>query len=260
VSAVAPPFARRLPIDAPWGWLAGAWLDLTRAPLVSLTYGAAVAAVGWALTAAVLYWQSLALALPLAAGFMLVAPMLAVGLYETSRRLEAGEPLRLRDVLFVATRSPVQLGFMGLVLALFFMAWQRLAMLFFALFFGTRPIPPLADWIHMLFFTPEGLLFLALGSAVGGALAAAVFALSAISVPMLMAERTDAVSAMATSVRAVLANPKPMLLWAWLLALLMGFGLVTLYVGLIVTFPLAGYATWRAYRELASGPSSNRMR
>src|SRR5690606_3779303 len=125
------------PVDAPWGWLAGAWRDLMHAPAIGLGYGAVVAAAGWALTAAVLRWQSLSLALPLAAGFMLVAPMLAVGLYETSRRLQAGEPLRLRAIAFVATRSPAQLGLMGVLLALFFMAWQRFAMLLFALFFGT---------------------------------------------------------------------------------------------------------------------------
>ena len=242
---------RTLPLDAPWGWLAGAWQDLAQAPFISLGYGAAVAAAGWALTAAIASSRSLSLALPLAAGFMLVAPMLAVGLYETSRRLQAGERPRLRDVLFVAARSPVQLGFMGVLLALFFMAWQRFAMLLFALFFGAGPIPPLEQWIGILLFTPDGLLFLIVGSAVGGVLAALVFALCAISVPMLIAEPTDAVSAMAASMRAVLANPKPMLLWAWLLALLMGFGIVTLYVGLIVTFPLAGYATWRAYRSFA---------
>lgn len=243
--------ARPISLEAPWRWVAGAWTDLARAPGVSLAYGAAVAAAGWLLTAAAFYIESLSLTLPLAAGFMLVAPMLAVGLYETSRRLEAGEPITFRAVAFVATRSPSQLAFMGVLLALFFMAWQRFALLLFALFFGARPIPPLEDWIRILLFTPEGLVFLAVGTAAGGVLATIVFAACAISIPILMAERTDAVTAMARSVGAVIENPKPMLLWAWLIVLLIGFGIVTLYVGLIVTFPLVGYATWRAYRDFA---------
>lgn len=222
-----------------------------RAPAISLGYGAAIALAGWGLTCAAYFLESLALVLPLAAGFMLIGPMLAVGLYETSRRLEAGEPLELRAVMFVAVRSPVQLAFMGVLLALFFLAWQRSALLLFALFFGARAIPPLEDWIGILLFTPEGLLFLAVGTTVGGVLAAIVFAACAISIPMLMAEPADAVTAIARSARAVIENPKPMLLWAWLIVLLIGFGIVTLYVGLIVTFPLVGYATWRAYREFA---------
>ena len=240
-----------IPLDAPWRWVAEGWNDLTRAPAISLGYGAAVALAGWALTSAVLFFESLSLVLPLAAGFMLVGPMLAVGLYEVSRRLEAGEPVELRAVALVVTRSPVQLAFMGVLLALFFLAWQRFALILFALFFGARAVPPLEDWIGILFFTPEGLLFLAVGTAVGGVLATLVFAASAISIPILMAEPTDAVTAIARSVAAVIENPKPMLLWAWLIVLLIGFGIVTLYVGLIVTFPLVGYATWRAYREFA---------
>jgi uncharacterized membrane protein len=242
---------RAVSLDAPWRWVAGAWTDLARAPGVSLAYGAAIAVGGWLLTAAVFFFDALPLALPLAAGFMLIGPMLAVGLYETSRRLEAGEPIGFRAVAFVATKSPTQLAFMGVLLALFFLAWQRFALLLFALFFGTRPIPPLEEWVRILLFTPDGLMFLAVGTAAGGVLAAVVFAATAISIPMLMAERTDAVTAIARSVRAVLDNPKPMLLWAWLIVLLIGFGIATLYVGLIVTFPLVGYATWRAYREFA---------
>jgi len=244
----AAPETARLELDAPWAWLAAGWRDLWRRPALSLGYGLAVATAGW-LLAALLIRQGLSPALlPLAGGFLLVGPMLAVGLCEMSRRYERGLPFRPAEVLFVATRSPVQLGFVGVVLALFMLAWLRFAMLLFALFFGLGAMPPLDAWIGVLLFTGQGLAFLAVGTALGGLLAAAAFALSVVTIPLLMTRDVDAVTAMLTSLRAVARNPRPMLLWAWLIAMLGAVGLVTLFAGLIVTFPLLGHATWHAYR------------
>jgi uncharacterized membrane protein len=241
---------RRVSREAPWEWLAAGWRDLWRAPAVGLGYGLAVALAGALLTAGLFFLDSLPLVLPLAAGFMLAGPMLAVGLYETSRRLAAGEPIRAASVLLVRTASPGQLGFIGALLMLFMLAWARIATLLFALFFGTSGYPPIEEWVSLLLFSAEGLGFLVVGTAAGGALALAAFAVSAVSVPMLMAREVDAVTAILTSLQAVRENPAPMLLWAWLIALLIAFGLATLYVGLIVTFPLVGHATWHAYRAL----------
>ena len=105
-----------------------------------------------------------------------------------------------------------------------------------------------------LLFTPHGLGLLVAGTAVGGVLAATVFAISVISVPLLMTRRVDAVTAIAASLAAVVLNPKPMALWAGLIAGFMALGIATLYVGLIVVFPLIGHATWHAYRDLVRVP------
>ncbi len=249
-SAAGGPVVRRINKEQPWQWLAAGWRDLRRVPSVGLGYGLVVSAVGALLTAGLFQLGSLALVLPLAAGFMLLGPMLAVGLYETSRRLEAAEVIRARDVILVATRAPTQLAFIGVLLMLFMLAWARIATLIFALFFGLSNYPPIEEWVSVLLFTYEGLSFLIVGMLAGAVLAVVVFAISAISVPLLMVRDIDAVTAIITSVRAVKENPGPMLLWAWLIALLIGFGLVTLFVGLIVTFPLVGHATWHAFRAV----------
>lgn len=249
-AAPATPTIRSIGLEAPWEWLAAGWRDLWRAPAIGLGYGLAVAVGGALLTAGLFYIDALALLLPLAAGFMLLGPMLAVGLYETSRRLGAGQTVEAGRVILVATRSPSQLALLGGLLMLFMLAWVRIATLLFALFFGLSDYPPIDQWVSVLLFTYEGLTFLVVGITVGGILATVVFAVSAISVPLLMVQDLDVVTAVLTSLRAVRQNPKPMLLWAWLIALLITFGIATLYVGLIVTFPLVGHATWHAFRAL----------
>lgn len=245
--------ARRIELDEPWAWLAAGWRDLIRIPFLSLAYGAGFAAASAGLTIGLFLLDLSYLLLPLAAGVMLVGPLLAVGLYEASRRLEAGEPVTLASMLFVATRSPAQLAFVGVLLALTLLAWVRVATLLFALFFATSGWPPFDDLVALLLFTGSGLGLLVVGTVVGGVIALVVFAMSAFAVPMLMAREVDAVTAILTSVRAVRDNFWAMLVWAWLIALLMAFGMATLYVGLVVTFPLVGHATWHAYRRVIGG-------
>ncbi len=243
------PPVRRLELERPWSWLSAGWQDLWQAPGVSLTYGALFCLVSFAITAGVFLADLTYLLLPLTAGFMLIGPMLAVGLYETSRRLETGQPVTLGAALFVATRSPMRLAFLGVTLMIVLLVWMRLATLLFALFLGTTQFPPLSEIVPTLLFTANGLLLLIVGSAAGALLAALVFAISVVSVPLLMERDVDFMTAVITSIKAVTRNPKPMLLWAWLVALLTACGLVTLYIGLIVTFPLVGHATWHAYRD-----------
>lgn len=252
--ATLPPM-RAVPLEAPWSWLAAGWQDLWQRPAISLGYGLIVVLVGAAITWGLFRLDAIAMVLPLAAGFMLVGPMLAVGLYEASRRRELGLPVTWRDVALVKVASPTQLGLIGGVLAFALLVWWRIASLLFALFWGLDGFPPLDAWIDLLLFTPKGLIFLIVGTVVGGAIAAVIFAISALSVPLLMARRCDAITAVLASIDAVRRNPRPMLLWAWLIALLTGFGLATLYVGLIVVFPLVGHATWHAYRALAPDSS-----
>lgn len=243
-------------MDAPWRWLAAGWRDMWARPGLSLGYGLVFVGVSAGLTAFLAWAELFSLILALAAGFMLVGPMLAVGLYEISRRLEAGRSITTSDVAVVSTASPVQLAFVGVMLALILLAWIRIATLLFAIFFGIQAIPPFEIFFPALILEPRGLALLVTGTAVGGVLALITYACAVVSVPMLLDRNMDAVTAVLTSIQAVRKNPAPMLLWAWLILVLTAFGIASLFVGLIVTFPLVGHATWHAYRDVIAPESA----
>ena len=230
--------------------LAAGWRDLWREPRIGLCYGTAFAAASLALAVGLLETGLASLMIALAGGFLLIGPLAAVGLYATSRRLEAGQRVTMSLLLKDTLPSGGQLGFLGAILAFAYIVWLQLAFLLFMLFLGSTPLPPPSAFVPMLLFTPRGLGLLVTGTTVGAVLAALVFTISAISVPLLMTRRIDAVSAMAASVACVRLNPKPMALWAGLIAGIMVFGVASLFAGLVVAFPLIGHATWHAFRQL----------
>lgn len=236
--------------DAPWSWLSAGWGDLWRRPALSLGFGGAMSLAAGVLFLGLFWfgWQSLILVL--AGGFMLVGPLLAVGLYEMSRRYENDEQVTVSSTLLAAANAKGQLLFLGLIFAFVFFAWIRIAFLLFMLFIGVGGFPPASEFMSTLLFTPHGLGLLVTGTAVGAALAALVFAISVISVPYLLIERADAIRAIALSFEAIRTNPRAMVLWAVLIAALIGFGIATFFVGLALIFPLIGHATWHAFRAL----------
>jgi uncharacterized membrane protein len=253
--STAMPLVRRVDPDRPWAWLAAGWRDLVAAVSVSLVYGAFFAVVGLALTIGLWRAGVWYLVLPLVCGFLLVGPIAAVGLYAVSGDLQAGRRPSLAMSLEAFRTNPTQIAFFGVVLLLFFIAWARLAVLIFMLFFGLEP-PPLQDFIGEVFFSARNILFIAVGFGVGGILAALAFAISVVSIPLLL-DRSDAnvVTAIITSLKAVQLNPLPMIIWAGLIALFIGAGLVTLFLGLVVTLPLIAHASWHAYRDLVEPPA-----
>lgn len=251
------PELHAISMESPWRWLAQAWRQIWQAPQISLGYGLLFAVASGGLFAMLFVFDLQVFILPLVGGFLLLGPLLAVGLYEAARRLEEGRPVPLKDVLFVKTAAPSQLAFMGALLMIAYFAWARLAALIFMFFHGVNAeFPPLATFFSELFFTWNGIAMLVVGTAVGGAIAFIIFAITAISVPMMMVREVDAVTAGLTSIRAVKDNLGPMLVWGWLILLLIGFGIATAFIGLVVTFPLVGFATWHAYRELTEGKSA----
>jgi uncharacterized membrane protein len=240
---------QRVGVNEPWQWLSAGWRDFSRAPAVSLTYGAGFVIVSFLLTFGLWAADLLYLVLPLAAGFMFLGPVVCIGLYEVSRRLEHGQRVTLRDAVMAWRVNPGSIAIMGLILMMFLLVWIRIAFLIFALFFGGQP----ASWeflIITLFFTTDGIPFLIAGTAVGGLLAAVAFAISAVALPLLLDRDVGVLRAMVTSVAAVTRNWRVLIGWGALIVLFTAAGLVTAYIGLAVTLPLVGYASWHAYRDL----------
>ncbi len=241
---------RAVPFDAPWDWLAHGWRDMWEVPQVSLAYGAAFALVALLLTFGLTQYGIQSMILPLAGGFMLLGPFMAIGLYETSRRLQKGLPVSLGAVISESLRPKGQMSFMGLILMLIFLAWMQIAFLMFMLFWGDAMIPPASEFIPSLLFTARGLGLLIAGTVVGGVIALIVFAISAVSVPLLMRRNVGVATAISASAKALQLSPRAMLLWAALIAGFTVLGLLTLFVGLVFSFPLIGHATWYAFRDL----------
>jgi uncharacterized membrane protein len=243
---------RRVPLDAPWDWLGRGWRDLCTVPFVSLSYGAVFSLAAWGILFGLRLLDAVSLIPVLAGGFMLVGPIFAAGLYEASRRLETGERITLRQAFGAGWQATGRLGFFGVVLFFAFFVWVQLAFLLLMLFLGLggATLPPPNEYVQSLLFTRAGLGLLFTGTLTGAALAMIVFSISAVAPPLLLVEKVDAVTAMTTSMRTVRLNLGPMLLWAALIAGSMLLGFATLFLGLLIAFPLVGHATWHAFRAL----------
>lgn len=254
--AVLPPaptgrsWNRQLVPSTAFTWLAAGWRDLAVQPLASLSYGALVFLVSVALVVGMIAFGWDYILFPAFAGFMVVGPLLAIGLYEKSRRIAAGEPVSLTRMVFVKPKSGGQILFTGVLLCLLMLLWMRAAVIIYALFFGLRPFPGLDHIASMLFTTPVGWAMLIVGGFVGGLFAAFSFAISAFSIPMLLSERVDALTAMGTSTALVWNNLPVMLAWGMIVLGLFLLSLATGLVGLIVAFPLLGHGTWHAYQAI----------
>lgn len=228
--------------------LALGWRDFTRAPLYGILFSAVYVLGGLILYAifaasAAEYWF-----IPIAVGFPILAPFAATGLYEVSRRLEADEPLRLGAVLaIVFAQKDRQVPSMAMFILLVFMFWVFIAHTIFALFFGLAPITG-TPWAML--FSGNGLMMLAVGSAIGGVMAATFYALVVVSLPLLLHREVDFISAMIASFGCVSANPVVMALWAAIIALALFAGMLPLFLGLFVVLPVFGHATWHLYRRL----------
>ena len=250
-ATAAPHTIRQVPVDRPWAWLAAGWRDMLASPGVSLAYGAAFAAMGWVL-AGLMFGLGLRWAvLPATAGFFLVAPLLAAGLYETSRRRALGQSTTLRDALAAFNRNRVQFALMGAALLLIHLFWVRIAGLLFAVFFGLEFSPSLEQLPFAMLRSSNFLPFLIVGTGFGFVLAVVAFSISAVSIPMLVDRDVSAVEAIVGSIKAVVANPRPMALWAALIVVFVGLGLAPFFLGLVVALPLIAHATWHAYKDLA---------
>ena len=225
--------------------------DFRKAPRFGLFFGAVYALGGILvlLTASALHMSYLSY--PLAIGFGLIGPFIAVGLYEVSRRLEAGEPLDWPGVLGVIwAQRKREIAWMAFVVLFVQIMWMYQVRLLLALFLGFKSFASFGAFVEVVVTTPEGLMFLVIGNAIGAVLSVLLFSLTVVSFPMLLDRDVDFITAMITSVRSVVTSPKPMIGWALVVTATLIVSMLPLFAGLLVSLPVLGHTTWHLYRKL----------
>ena len=228
---------RTLTPGAPLQWLTLGWRDFRRAPGVSLLYGGFLVLLCYVM--AFLTWRlgGYVLILGLVSGFVFIAPVLALGLYSISCQLQRGLEPRIGHCLREGRRHLGNELVYSMILLVIFLLWVRAASVVH-IFFPMEADPDIADLA----------LFLMIGCAVGALFSALVFSASAFSLPMMLDRRADTVTAVLTSVHAVLHNKGPMLVWVLLIGLALLASALTAFLALAILLPVLGYATWHGYR------------
>lgn len=234
---VAP--CRKVPWNRAFTWLALGWKDYRAVPRISRNYGLFVFLVSLAMSALAWYAGGWVLLIAMLTGFVFIAPLLAFALYSVSRQLCQGGKPSLGETLRAVRRPFANAMVYGLVLLIVFLVWARAGSMVHIFF-------PMQGEPHL----PDIAAFLAIGSAVGALFAGFTFAASAFSLPMLANRDVDVVTAVVSSINAVLRNKPAMIVWAGLIVALTLLGILTALLGLIVIIPWLGYATWHAYREV----------
>lgn len=227
--------------------LAAGWRDFLAMPRFGLFFGGVYVLAGLGIGWATITGGNLSWLIPAIAGFPLIAPFVAVGLYEASRRREVGEPLTWRAVLgALKGHGDDQILSMGVIVFVAFSFWMIIAHAIFAIFMaGSR----MGGETLAALMTPPGLAMLAVGSAVGAVLAFAFYAMTVISLPLLVERKVDFLNAIIASLKVVRRNFAVMLGWAVVIAVLLFVAMIPAFLGLVVALPVLGHATWHLYRR-----------
>ncbi len=240
---------RPLRFADPLRWLALGWRDFRRCPGIGLFYGACFMGMGWALLK--VYESAPAYVLALSAGFLLMGPFLCLGLYRASQHLERGEKPDLGESLLAWDTRTGTLAIFGFVLLVLEMLWGRASLIVFAVSFDGMP-----DFKGSLLalLNPENIEFIVAYVIVGGIFAGLIYAVSVVSIPMILDRPVDAITAGLTSMRLVLTQPGVLLWWGALITAIVVIALLPWFAGLLVAGPVLGHASWHAYRAAVEPP------
>lgn len=232
--------------------LAAGWRDFRAAPLYGLAFSLVYVLGGWLVVWAVTAKGQLWWTLPAAAGFPILGPFIACGFYEISRRLEAGEALDWPGIAGVILRQKDrQIPSIAAVIVIFFLFWNFLSHMIFALFLGHATLTNITTSLTV-FLTPEGLTMLVVGTAVGAVFATVLYAITVISLPLLLDREVDFVTAMISSFALVRDNPLVMLGWGALIGVSLFLAMLPGFLGLLVVLPVLGHASWHLYRRVTA--------
>lgn len=240
------PVIREVKMGNILSWLQQGLRDLRQGGLASLFYGFVFAAAGMLMHTVIT--KATWLLAGLTTGFLLLGPFLAMGLYDLSRRMELGEKPQLLPTLTAWRQNLINVGLFAGMLVVVLLIWARASMVIFALFFQGS-LPTFTD-IILSVITLEQPIFTIVYFTVGGLFATFIFSVSVIAIPLMADRKTDAITAAIASLIAVTRNPVQMLAWALCIVALVTFGFATSFLGLIITMPLIGHASWHAYRDL----------
>ncbi len=228
--------------------LAAGWRDFRAAPQYGLAVAGTYVLGGWLILALLFVFELYYLAYPVAMGFALIAPFASVGFYSASDLMERGQPLSWGAVT-AAIRNSVNrdLRWMALITGFTFFMWVDYAAILFLSMMGFENLS--WDIIDEIFTTPQGWTFLVVGNLTGAVIAAIIFSISVVTYPMLFDRDVDFVTAITTSVRLVMKNPLTMLIWCAFIGVVTALALVPGFLGLLITLPLIGHASWHLYRS-----------
>lgn len=224
--------------------------DFLAHPLMSGFFGLFYAVFGILLVWGMVWLGKIWMVIPAVVGFPLVAPFAAAGLYEISRRRQRGENFGWADILTVmAHQRKREMGWMAFVTLFIFWVWMYQIRLWLAIILQNASFSDFDGFLETVFYTPQGWLFLAIGTCAGALLSAALFTVTVVAMPMLLDRETNFVSAMLTSVRVVTENPFVMLTWAAIITVTMMLSMLPAFLGLIFTLPILGHTTWHLYQR-----------
>ncbi|WP_298914056.1 DUF2189 domain-containing protein [uncultured Roseobacter sp.] len=224
--------------------------DFLARPFMSSFFGLFYAAFGLLFVWTLVWLGKIWMIIPAVVAFPLVAPFAAAGLYEMSRRLQQGESFGWAEILtVVADQRNREMGWMAFVTLFIFWVWIYQVRLLLAIILQDASFSDFKGFSNVIFYTPEGWAFLAIGTCAGAILSAVLFSVTVIAMPMLLDRETNFVSAMITSVRVVIENPVVMLTWAAIISATILLSLASAFLGLIFALPILGHTTWHLYRR-----------
>ncbi|MCI2393545.1 DUF2189 domain-containing protein [Aliiroseovarius sediminis] len=251
LEASAPPEVHSISIRDVLQAIKAGMADFKRAPVFGLFFAAFYVVLGNLIYLQLDVLDQSYWIIPLGLGFPLLAPFLAVGLYEVSRRIETEQPLDWAQILGVVfSQKDRQFPSIAMVIIMIFMFWVFVAHLVFAIFMGLEPLTNItSNWQDAL-LNRNGITMLFVGTAVGAVLSFSLFSLTVVSLPMLLDREMDFITAMIFSVQSVLYNPVPMVAWGAVISIGMLVAMLPFFLGLFIILPVLGHATWHLYRRM----------